>query len=144
MKFLHNKWLKDDSIAKIEEMKDCKYVCDLPLRSAEGGWVNAPAAIFYNEEPHPDGSNYFGIMQDVLISDQFLITDAVKSVENPFSGLKTPHGVMFSTYRYDYYSDGEYMVDGGLDYFKHSLYGDPVKIQIIDDELTLVEGRDSE
>ena len=57
-------FLKPDTIKKIEQEYNGKYVLESCLKKKDGGWYNFPVAIFYTEQAHPEGSNYFAIYRD--------------------------------------------------------------------------------
>lgn len=128
-------FLKPEGIKKIEELRNAKYVFESCLKLKDGGWCNWPAAIFYTEEAHPQGSNYFAIFN---IDDGFMITNGISATE-PFNGLLVGEEVVYSRYRHDYREYKGAMVDGGRDYFKRSSdRGTPVKIKVVKDHLEII------
>ena len=134
---IHNEctWLKPDGIAKVENMYNAKYVFESCLKTKDGGWCNMPVAIFYTEEAHPEGSNYFGLYRTDF--GDIMITNGISATED-FQGLKIGDDVIYSRYRHDYREYNGAMVDGGRDYFKHSLVGEPVTIRVNKDRLEVV------
>ena len=116
-------WLDDDTILKIEDKYNATYVFESCLKDVYGNWANFPVAIFYTEEAHPEGSNYFGLY---LTEDKTLmITNGIKATEESFSGVMAKNGdVIYSRYRHDYRTsdDGSVFVDGGRDYFRSGVY----------------------
>ena len=64
-------WFDDDTILKIEDKYNATYVFESCLKDAYGNWANFPVAIFYTEEAHPEGSNYFGLY---LTEDKTLVS----------------------------------------------------------------------
>jgi len=129
-------FLDVDGIKRIEEMKNCKYVFESCIRSRDGGWCNFPAAIFWCEDAHPEGSNYFALYVDT--SSGLMITNGISATEEPFDALQVGDDVIYSRYRHDYREHDGAMVDGGRDYFRHSLNGIPVKLQVLKDKLEVV------
>lgn len=105
-----------ESIRKIEEKYDAKYVLESCLRMKNGNWANFPAAIFYTKEPHPEGSNYFAIFRDT--DGDMMITNGISAVEGvSFIGIEAEEEVVYSRYRHDYrtHKNGAF-IDGGRDY----------------------------
>ena len=112
-----NRMLSAESIAKIEEKYSAKYVIDGCLKHSDD-WINFPVAVFYREEKHPRGSNYFALY---LSSDGAVITDGLSAVQGEFQGFLFDDGTLVhSRYRHDYFTYGNAMVDGGRDYFRSS------------------------
>ena len=134
---IHNEctFLKPEGIKIIEEKYNAKYVFESCIKNKDS-WCNFPVAIFYTEEAHPQGSNYFGIYVDERRIN-FLITNGISATE-PFDGLQIDDDVIYSRYRHDYRTLGEGMVDGGRDYFKRSLHGTPVKLGVNKDKLEII------
>ena len=142
---IHNEcsFLKPEGIKIIEEKYNAKYVFESCLKLRDGGWCNFPAAIFYTEEAHPQGSNYFAIYEKQLTitrDPEFLITNGISATE-PFDALQIGDDVIYSRYRHDYREYKGAMVDGGRDYFKRSAnYGTPVKLRVNKDKLEIDNG----
>ena len=135
---IHNEstFLKPDGIAKIENMYNAKYVFESCLKTRYGGWSNYPVAIFYTEEAHPEGSNYFGLYRDDY--GRFMITNGISATEE-FDALQIGEDIIYSRYRHDYREMNGGMVDGGRDYFKHSAdRGVGVKLKVVKDHLEVV------
>lgn len=112
-------FLKSEYIGKIEKEYNAKYVLESSLKSKDGGWFNFPAAIFYTETPHPEGSNYFAIYNSV--SRGMMITNGLSAVDGViFEGIEAEGEVVYSRYRHDYRrgKNGAF-VDGGRDYFRY-------------------------
>jgi len=112
-----NRGLPDIVIREIEKKYKAKYIMDSCLKTDSGQWANFPAAFFYTEEKHPQGSNYFAFysMGGTFITDGFRIS------EGEFDGLLFEDGeLMHSRYRHDYFEYRCSMVDGGRDYFRTS------------------------
>jgi hypothetical protein len=114
-------FLSPKKIEVVEEYYGAKYVCETCLYGKHGQWLNFPAAIFYTEGAHPDGSNYFALFFDPS-SDRVKICDGLKHVCGYFNAVVADDGeVLYSRYRHDYRrsKDGSVMVDGGRDYFRY-------------------------
>lgn len=102
------------SIEAIERLKNARFLGVFPIK---GG--NFPFLVFYQEEPHTRGSNYFAVYLPPF-SDTPYITDA-KEVEgryHPAFISKDGVNVVYSAYRHDFQSDQGDTIDGGLDYLK--------------------------
>ena len=113
-------FLNESQIKTIEEKYNAKYVFETCLKDTNGNWVNQSAAVFYSEEPHPMGSNYFAFYQ-AGPNLGFMICDAKKHIDGLFTGVRADNGdVIYSRYRHDYRTspDGSVWVDGGRDYFR--------------------------
>jgi hypothetical protein len=133
-------FLKPEGIAKIEKAYNAKYVFESCIKDRDGGWCNWPSAIFYTEEAHPQGSNYFALYHERVSigrEPQFMITNGISAIE-PFDALQVGDDVIYSRYRHDYREYKGYMVDGGRDYFRRSADGTPVKLCVNKDKLEIV------
>jgi hypothetical protein len=115
-----NKVLPDKSIAHICQKYNAKYIMDSCLKTVDGQWANFPAAFFYTEKAHPEGSNYFALYRD---EDRgWLITDGIRITEGVHNGFLFDDGeLVHSRYRHDYYEYRGVVVDGGRDYFRTSI-----------------------
>lgn len=130
-----------DGIKKVEEKYNAKYVLESCLKM-KTGWANFPVAIFYTEEAHPEGSNYFAVYRDA--DGVFGITNGLSAVDDvTFAGLEAEGEVVYSRYRHDFReSKNGAFVDGGRDYFKYG--GDPfndyniVKFKVEKNNLTFI------
>ncbi len=129
-------FLKPEGIAKVEELRKCKYVYETCLRGKSGVWCNFPAAIFYSEEAHPQGSNYMALYED---DGYFYVADGLPSVKEDFTGLLVGDEVIYSRYRHDYRMMGEAFIDGGRDYTRYE-GGKPVTLRVVKDKLEVVDG----
>lgn len=107
-----------ESIKRIEDRYNAKWIVDsaVPLMSQDQWWSDSAAAIFYTETPHPQGSNYFGIIESV---EGFSILNAKAAVDAPFVGLLIDDDIVFSRYRHDFREHKGVFVDGGRDYFRY-------------------------
>ena len=139
-----------DTIKKVEEKYDAKYLLEACLRSKDGMWYNHPAAIFYTEKAHPQGSNYFGLYMyqglggAAAIDPYPMITNGASAIQGIFKGARAADGeIIYSRYRHDYRTskDGSVSVDGGRDYFKvagHAEGWKPVEFIVVTDRLELM------
>lgn len=137
---IHNEctFLKPDGIAKMENMYKATFVMESCLKTKDGGWANFPAAIFYTEEAHPEGSNYFALYHD---GSRFLICNGISAIE-PFDGIQVGDDVYYSHYRHHNQECGPVDIDGGRDYVK--LSGDinaakQVTLRVNKDKLEVVD-----
>jgi len=112
-------FLSGDAINNIEDFYNAKYLLESCLMDQNGNWANFPAAIFYTEKKHPQGSNYFALYYNG--NGELRITNALSSIDGiVFSGIRSEHGVIYSRFRHDYRSDSSgSFVDGGRDYFRY-------------------------
>ena len=141
---IHNEctFLKPDGITKMENMYKATFVMESCLKG-KNGWCNFPAAIFYTEEKHPQGSNYFALYEDrgtrLTKGPRFMITDGISATKE-FIGLQIGDDIIYSRYRHDYRELGEAMIDGGRDYVKYNpKVGKLVKLKVVKDKLELVD-----
>lgn len=134
-----------EQIKKIEEKYKATYVCETCVRAKSGEWANQPVAVFYTEEPHPQGLNWFGLFfrwkpggaaDDLILS----ITDAKSATLEPFQGLSYDgKTVYYSRYRHDFRTVPGGFVDGGRDYLRYQPPAMIVKLQIIKDKLVILD-----
>ena len=111
-----NRMLPDVTIEDIEKKYKAKYIMDSCLMTDSGQWLNFPAAFFYTEEKHPEGSNYFAFYK---LDGSTYITNGIRITEGEFNGFLFEDGeLVHSRYRHDYFVHREAMVDGGRDYFR--------------------------
>lgn len=119
MKIASNKIFDDKAIEEIEKHYNGKYLIDSCLRLANGEWANFPAAFFWQDEAHPQGSNYFAIYfkdgADMMITDGKCIEDQMIVF-----GVCDNGELIHSRHRHDFISKNGAMMDGGQDYVKHN------------------------
>jgi len=116
-------WLDPDTIIKIEDRYNATYVFESCLKDIYGNWANFPVAIFYTEQAHPQGSNYFGLYKTE--DGNVMITNGIVATEQSFPGVIARNGdAIYSRFRHDYRTsdDGSVFVDGGRDYFRTGVY----------------------
>jgi len=120
MKILNEcSFLPGETIKKIETQYNATYVLESCAKDSRGNWCNFPAAIFYTENAHPDGSNYFALY--VNDSRELMIANGITAVDDVvFKGIEAEGEVTYSRYRHDYRAalNGAF-VDGGRDYFRY-------------------------
>ena len=114
-----------DQIKLIEEKYNARYVCETCFKSINGEWINQPFTIFWQDKPHPRGSNYFALYfkQSRPNDDMTLmITDGKPVEEQTIAGYKCEDGtIIYSRYRHDYRSHfGNEFIDGGRDYTRYN------------------------
>ena len=136
-------FLTKEQIKDIEEKYAATYVFEACIKDAKGKWLNFPAAIFYTNKAHPEGSNYFAMF---MLHGHPMIADGITAVENVlYTGLEAEDQVVYSRYRHDFRSlnNGAY-IDGGRDYFRYG--GDSfndynvVRFKVVKDRLEIVNG----
>lgn len=110
--------LKDDNKPRIEERMNAKFVCETCIKNQNGQWVNQPFCIFYTEQPHPQGSNYFAVYYDRDMN--VMICDGITATEGEFQGVVGTDGIIYySRYRHDFRNIPGGFVDGGRDYLRY-------------------------
>ena len=141
MKILNEStFLTAKGIEIVEQKMNARYVFETCLKNRDGGWANIPVAIFYTEQAHPRGSNWFGLYQDAM-TGRFMITDGISATE-PFQGILIDDEVVYSRYRHDFREHRGVFVDGGRDYTR--MGGDRiaeakvVTLKVVDDHLEVV------
>lgn len=136
------------NIEYIEEKYKAHYIGEFCLKGVSGEWVNQPVALFYNEEKHPRGSNYFAILNKYrypnIDSPTVMITNGISAVEdkegNPIvysAVLNNDNKALYSAYRHDYQTYEDLMIDGGRDYTKSSLGSPFIRFIIKDGKVEL-------
>lgn len=119
----HEPFFRKESIEKIEQHYKAKYIFDSPIRTKDGRWSNRQFAIFYCQEAHPEGSNYFAMGYDestrLTKSKSLIITDGISATED-FLGVEFNGQVYYSSTTHDFreYPNGVF-VDGGRDYIRY-------------------------
>ena len=109
-----------EAITKIEEIRNATYICDTQVKAKNGGWADPCVSIFYQETPHPEGSNYFGLYYDG--DNNLMVCNALSATLEPFTGVEVNGVIYFSRYRHDFREVGGVAIDGGRDYVR--LVGD--------------------
>jgi len=133
---------KPEQIKIIEDKYNGKYVFESAIKAKGGGWTNRAFTIFYTEEAHPEGSNYFAIGYDH--TGAVIIANGIDATEE-FEGVLYNDEVFYSRFCHDFrqFTNGLF-VDGGRDYTR---YGGSnlsnyklVKIRVNKDHLEVVDG----
>jgi hypothetical protein len=123
----------------IEKKYKAKFVCETCLKSITKQWANYPVSIFYTKEPHPQGSNWFGLFYNT--EGKILICNGITATE-PFDAVEIDDTIMYSKYRHDFFEHDGIFVDGGRDYLRcggeRSQDAKIVKLQIVEDKLEVV------
>ena len=125
----------------IEEQYNAKYVGEFCYRNGKQGWMNQPMALFYTEKPHPEGSNYLGVLlTETPLTDvsSLVVVDGISAVEHTWAGIlnEERNEIIYSAFRHDYQILGDLMADGGAEYTRSSCHT-PVKLQIIKDKISV-------
>lgn len=131
-------------IKNFEEKYKVKFVCESSIKS-NNGWRDASSLIFYNEIPHPKGSNYMAFSYD-YIKDEYVISDGISVADIEIYGVVADNGdVIYSRFRHDYRftKDNSAWIDGGRDYTR-SCAGRSVTLMIIDGQLKVIKEDSSE
>lgn len=130
--------LSEQQIKRIEERYGAKYVFETQLKLRSDKWSDFSAAVFYTEEAHPEGSNWFGIWDN---DGRFMISNAISAVEEPFFGAVAESGdIIYSRHSRDFREseDKSVFVDGGRDRFRHDLEHEIVKLKVVKDKVVAV------
>lgn len=132
-------WLGPQQIKIIEEKYNAQYVCETPIKTVDGGWVNFPCAIFYTEEKHPEGSNYMALYKHPD-TGQLYVCDGKSATQEPIVGVVADDGeVIFSRFRHDYRvsKDETATIDGGRDYVRSNAGSNLVSMSIVQGHLEI-------
>lgn len=125
-------------IAKIEERFDAKYVLETQLKLNSDRWSDFSAAVFYAADPHPKGSNWFGVWNN---DGRLMISDAISAVEEPFFGVLAENGdIIYSRHPNDLREsdDKTVFVDGGRERPRHDLTHEVVKLKVLMDRVVVI------
>jgi hypothetical protein len=131
-------FLCEQQIAKIERRYRAKYVFESQLKLRSDQWSDFSAAVFYVEEPHPEGSSWFGIWNR---DGRFMISNAISAVEEPFFGVVAENGdIIYSRHPHDLREseDKTVFIDGGRNHGRHDLIHEVVKLRVIRDTVVVV------
>jgi hypothetical protein len=131
-------FLSNEQIAKVEQRHRAKYVFESQLKLKSDKWSDFSAAVFYVEEPHPEGSNWFGIWE---MDGRFMISNAISAVEEPFFGVVAENGdIIYSRHPGDFREsdDKTVFIDGGRNHGRHDLIHEVVKLKVFNDKLVVV------
>jgi hypothetical protein len=131
-------FLSKTQIEKIERRYRAKYVFESQLKLKSDQWSDFSAAVFYGEEPHPEGSNWFGIWE---MDGRFMISNAISAVEEPFFGVVAENGdIIYSRHHGDFREsdDKTVFIDGGRNHGRHDLIHEVVKLKVVKDKLLVV------
>lgn len=122
-----------------EKHYNAKYVFESVLKTKVGTYTEFPVAIFYTEQPHPEGSNYFALYPDGYGS--WRIANGITATEGSYTGLVVGDEVYYSRFRHDYRPAGGWAIDGGRDYTR-LLGEDPqtVTFRVEKDKLIIENG----
>jgi hypothetical protein len=122
-------------------MYKAKYIGEFSVAGLGGGFANLPVSIFYQQEAHPRGSNWFGLYFNHL--DKLMITDGKSAVDNIWVGVlnEKTNEILYSAYRHDYQVYGDLMADGGAEYTKSSVHPH-INFKIVKDTLEVVPHRE--
>lgn len=132
--------LNEAQIKILEDEYKASFVGDFCVKGTNG-WVNAPIAVFYQEnipEEVVAASHYFGIY---FQGHQLYICNAASAFDDPITGIVAMNGeIIYSRYRHDgrYSQDGSVFIDGGRDYIRSSGGGQWVTLTIDKDKLRVM------
>ena len=135
-------WLGEVNIAKIEKLKNAKYMGYFCTKRPSGGWNESPVDVFYVENPDTSKghTNYFGMFYKTItgsLTPTIYITDAASCFDDPIVGLQFDDGtIIVSRYRHDFVKYQDIAIDGGRDYTK--INGDITKVKQV--SITVKDG----
>jgi hypothetical protein len=104
---------ENDLINKAIEAYGGRYICKSQIKDLKGEFTYQPYHIFYNETPHPRGSNYYAIGYN---KDKLVITNGISIESMAIDGFVEDGVFYYSAYRHDCVTIGNMMIDGGRDY----------------------------
>ena len=107
-----------EGIRKVEESKSCRYVCEWNTLDSNGKINENPVMIFWNDVPHPQGSNWMALFRGGGHLGWF-VRDGISASRLPILAYLSDDGeAVFSKHRHDYRRsrDSSISVDGGRDY----------------------------
>lgn len=102
--------LTKEGVKKVEELKNAKWLLDTEHKGV-------PVSVFWQEVPHPEGSNFFALYYSNGGLGPLMITDGAFILDQEIQGLMLPNGdVIYSRHRHDYFQRGDVAIDGGREY----------------------------
>jgi hypothetical protein len=108
--------LNETSIQRIERMYNCRYVTEWNLLDIKGNPQSYPYLVFWNDQSHPEGSNWMGMYKH---QNDYYVCDAITASQHPIECMvSNDKQVLFSKYRHDFRTskDSSVTVDGGREY----------------------------
>lgn len=135
-----NKMLDDKIIALIEQRYKAKYIMDSCLKTIDDQWANFPAAFFYTEAKHPQGSNYMALYSGGPNYDQWMITDGIRITEGTHNGFLVGDELVHSRYRHDFFQHNGVTTDGGRDYFRWGVIDEALEEGVKKIQFKIVDG----
>lgn len=110
--------IDDEQIRTIEKSRNCRYVTEWYTLDSKGKIIDQPTMIFWNDEPHPQGSNWMGLFRDYH-DGAWYVNDGITASRLPIQCMvSNDKQLVFSKTRHDFRTsrDGSVSVDGGRDY----------------------------
>lgn len=111
--------LTEKEIAKVEKLRNCRFVCEWVMRTEEDFSRQANLGmLFWNDEPHPAGSNWMMLFRH---DGQWLVRDGIEASRIPICCVvSNDKQLLFSKSNYDFRTshDGSVSVDGGRNYMR--------------------------
>ena len=115
-------WLSHQGVLSVEKAKNATHMGYWCAKTQSGSWGEEPIDVFY--QPNPDvskgHSHYFGLFAQFGI---MYIAKADSCFSKPILGalIEDTGEVLVSRYRHHFEARGPVFVDGGRDYFRHSV-----------------------
>lgn len=129
-----------ESIKKLEEVYNARYICDAGLNNAD-----LPSAIFWQDNPPHDYSNYLCVYRAPAVvanEPSIWVRSGAFILDREIVGAVAKNGdVIFSRYVHDYRTsrDGSVWIDGGHHYTRTSPQTKLVKLKVVKDKLEIAE-----
>jgi hypothetical protein len=131
-------FLSQNQIRKVEDRYKANYVFESQLKLRSEQWSDFSAAVFFTDEPHPNGSNWFGLWDN---AGSLMISNAFSAANEPFFGAVAENGdVIYSRHTRDFREseDKTVFVDGGRAHFRHDLEHEIVRLKVVKDRVVLI------
>jgi len=131
-------------IEKVEAKYNAKWVGQLAMKTAGGGWSGDSCGdVYYQETPPVEGySNYFAL---IIQNGRLYITSGAPAAEGIINGVIAKDGeIIYSRYRHDmrHSADMSTFIDGGRDYVRGGATGQYINMKIVDGEWYQLEDSD--
>lgn len=125
MNIKHRPIFDTEKVIKHYEDKDgvpIRYICTSALNDG-----TLAADIFYRETPHPSfGNRYFGLYRNPHSEySDIMITNADCIEDLDFTMIEVNGEYHYSQHRHDYYSVGNFAIDGGRAYARFTYTDKP-------------------
>jgi hypothetical protein len=110
--------IDDDGIEKVEKLRNCRFVTEWTTLDSRGNAIDQPVLIFWNDTPHPQGSNWMGLFRDYH-NGAWYVKDGITASQLPIQCVvSNDKEVLFSknSHHFNESVDKSVAIDGGRDY----------------------------